>query len=89
MTTIIVGACAASVRAELSEFFQCKGNDNLVRIAIPDDIYHPFCTDYWIYYTGIIGDGRILARHNILKHLEFATHDELLDKGISIQEMLT
>ena len=87
LTTIIVGACSPAVRSNLPEFFQCKGGDTFIRVAVPIEFIHTELTEYWLYIAQA-PDGRILARHNILQHLEFLNHDELLDRGIAIEEML-
>ena len=87
MTSIIVGACSVSVRADIQEFFQYKGDDTLVRVAIPDRYFFHLRTEYWRCYARV-PDGRILAVHRVLKHIEFLTSDDLLDRGIAIQEML-
>ena len=90
MTTIVVGACARTTQDSLDGFFQCRGNDNLVRIAVPEKYAvsnYEHASDFWIHIARV-PDGRILAVHRVLKHIEFLSSDELLDKGISIQEML-
>ena len=102
MTTIIVGACSADTHLEIVQHFTCRATNSTLRVAVPDSfnsilrvavpdsfkaIQNREGSTYWIYH-GQIADGRILASHRILQHLEFLTHDELLDRGLLYEEVL-
>ena len=90
MTTIIVGACSADTHLEIAEHFTCRATNSILRVAVPASlkaIQNREDSTYWIYHSQI-ADGRILASHRILHHLEFLTHDELLDRGLLYEEVL-
>ena len=88
-TKILVGACNPSVYEELCKHFKCQNKYGITRIAIPASLVLPHWhgSEFWDYKAEL-PTGEILATHTKLHHIEFGTHDELLDKGIMLEELL-
>ena len=88
-TKILVGACSPSVYEELCKHFKCQNKYGITRIAIPIEYAVPrwHTTCFWDYHAQL-QTGEIVAIHTKLHHIEFGFHDDLMDKGIMLEELL-
>lgn len=88
-TKIIVGACNTTVQAEIDKYFIVKSYKDVIRVAVPIQLALTGMdiSEYWDFHAQT-ADGLILATHRVLKYIDFGTHDELLDRGIMLEEAL-
>ena len=84
---LIFGACNPIVQSEIDTFFIVKSCRDVIRVGIPEHSALHGLSEHWEFHA-IASDGRILASHRVLKHIDFGSEDELLDRGIALEELL-
>jgi len=87
-TKIIYGKCSPSTLLLIFEHFLANRCQNSIRVAIPLKYQTSETIPFWICHAKL-PNNNYLVQHPQLKHLDFGTYDELLDRGITLEEILT
>lgn len=87
ITSIIYGKCSYPTYIAISEHFLTNRNQDYIRVAIPKIYQISIDIPHWDCIAKTCCN-KFLAQHKVLKHLELNTHDNLLDQGLALEELL-